>query len=102
MRGWTAALVIGFALVATSAAGAAQPLVSDASSGAAELGGPYCGLYAVYAAARLNGLEARENGIEDLLKPEYIGSCGRFSFRTSRCGRRLGNGGTHRNGADAA
>ena len=36
--------------------------------------GPYCGLYALYAAARLNGLPPQDDGILPLLKPEYIGS----------------------------
>lgn len=36
--------------------------------------GPYCGLYSVYAAARLNGMKPRPDGIERLLKPQYIGS----------------------------
>ncbi len=36
--------------------------------------GPYCGLYSVYAAARLNGMQPLPDGIQRLLSPQYIGS----------------------------
>jgi rhodanese-related sulfurtransferase len=56
---------------------AAPPAAADEAQWSGDpigFDGPYCGLYALYGAARINGMAPSPDGIRPLLKPQYIGS----------------------------
>jgi rhodanese-related sulfurtransferase len=74
---WTSACVALSVLLRLTGDCVAGPATTPSLTRPGFVGGPYCGVYAVYAGLKLQGLNV---AIEDLLKERYIGSPGGSSL----------------------